>query len=169
MLKLRFDDLASCLWGIVAWALFTTFAYADVPQSIDLRADAQSASDINGAVLVVFVGERCTFCERVLNEFLIPMSGNRNYRDRVVMRRIEISGDQDLIDFDGKPISASQLASRYGNRMVPTVMLLDGRGRLLTKPLVGLTTVDYYGHYLDEAIDTALAKVRKTSGPRSTP
>jgi thioredoxin-related protein len=153
------------LLGIVAWALGTLPARAEVPSTRDLRRDAEVAASINGALLVVFVGEHCVYCERVLNEFLIPMSGNGNYRDRVVMRRVVVSRDEELIDFEGKRVRAGQFASRYGHRMVPTVMLLDNRGRVLSKPLVGLTTVDFYGLYLDEAIDSAVAKLRKAIAP----
>lgn len=66
--------------------------------------------------------------------------------------------------FDGRPTTTSRVATRHGDRPAPTV-LLDGKGRMLSKPVVGLTTVDYYGMYLDEAIDTAVAKVRASHRP----
>jgi thioredoxin-related protein len=161
--------LLGCLAGIVAWALAATAALADVPGTRDLRRDAEAAGRINGAVLLVLVGEHCVFCERVLNDFLIPMSGNGSYRERVVMRRLVVTGSGEVVDFDGRTVRADTFADRYGSRMVPTVVLLDSRGRLLAKPLVGLTTPDYYGHYLDEAIDSALGKLRKVLAPVGTP
>jgi len=44
-------------------------------------------------------------------------------------------------------------------------MLFDHRGQPLTKPMVGMTTVDHFGHKLDLAIDEALARIGATSGP----
>ncbi len=155
------------LIAIVAWALAVTLAQADVPQARDLRKDAEAASAINGAVLMVIVGERCPYCERVLNEFLIPMSGNRNYREKLVMRRLVVSDNDPIRDFDGRATTPAKLSSKYGYSLVPTVLLLDGKGRMLAKPVVGLTTVDYYGMYLDEAIDSAVAKVRAARNPGS--
>lgn len=64
---------------------------------------------------------------------------------------------------------ADAFARRYGNRLVPTAMLLDSRDRMLDKPLVGLSTVDYYSHYLDEAIDTAVDRLRKAVTPPGRP
>jgi hypothetical protein len=62
--------------------------------------------------------------------------------------------------FDGAVEDHRKFTSEHGIRMVPTVMLFDKNGKQLGKPLVGLTTVDYYGYYLDQAIDAALAQVR---------
>ncbi len=44
-------------------------------------------------------------------------------------------------------------------------MLFDQHGQPLTKPMVGMTTVDHFGHKLDLAIDEALARIGATSGP----
>lgn len=77
--------------GIVAWALVSPVALADVPTARDLRKDAEAVTRLNGTLLVVLVGEHCSSCERVLNEFLIPMSGHSGYRDRVVMRRVVVA------------------------------------------------------------------------------
>ena len=93
-----------------------------------------------------------------------PMSRNRDYREKGEMRRLVVSDDDSIRDFDGRPATTSRVAMRHGDRPAPTV-LLDGKGRMLAKPVVGLTTVDYYGMYLHEAIDTAVAKVRAGHRP----
>lgn len=159
-------QILTWLLAILAWASAPAWAAGEVPPAYDLKKDAAAARAIDGAVLVVLVGQRCVYCERVLNEFLIPMSGNPDYRAKVVMRRLVVSDDSPIRDFDGRPTTPRKLARQYGFSLVPTVLLLDGKGRMLAKPVVGLTTVDYYGMYLDEAIDTALAKIR---GPAPAP
>lgn len=153
-------QMLSRLVAILAWASFAAGAAEGVPAARDLRQDAAAARAIDGAVLIVLVGESCVYCERVLNEFLIPMSRNRDYQEKLVMRRLVVSDDEPIRDFAGRPTTPAKLARQYGFRLVPTVLLVDGKGRLLAKPVVGLTTVDYYGMYLDEAIDAAIAKVR---------
>lgn len=148
------------LCAILAWASPPAWAAGGVPPARDLQKDGAAARAIDGAVLIVLVGEHCLYCERVLNEFLIPMSGNKTYRSKVVMRRLVVSDDEPMRDFAGRLTTPRRLARHYGYSLVPTVLLMDWRGRILAKPVVGLTTVDYYGMYLDEAIDTALAKIR---------
>jgi len=152
------------LWAIVAWALSAPFlpAWAEegVPYARDLQRDAELARKKNGVVLVMFSGEYCGYCERVLKEFLIPMSRNPEYQKKLVMRRVDNTGLTTVKDFDGNVEDHRQFTAEQGVGMVPTVMLFDRNGKPLGKPLVGLTTVDYYGYYLDQAIDAALAKVR---------
>ena len=148
----------------IAWlAILTcciTLARAEVPWARDLQQDAAAARAVQGVVLLVFVGSHCSYCETALNEFLIPMSGNADYLSKVVMRRVESNGFRELKDFQGRKVSHRQFAGDHGARMTPTVMVFDGEGRQLAKPVVGLTTLDYYGTFLDQAIDQGVAKVR---------
>jgi len=141
-----------------------TLARADVPYAHDLQKDAEAARAVQGVVLLVFVGTHCSYCETALNEFLIPMSGNADYLAKVVMRRIDSSGLRDLKDFQGRKVSHRKFAGDNGARLTPTVMVFDGAGRQLSKPVVGITTRDYYGFYLDEAIDQSVAKIRAKLG-----
>ena len=135
-------------------------ARADVPYARDLQQDAEAARAVQGVVLLVFVGPKCSYCETALNEFLIPMSGNADYLAKVVMRRIDSSSFRELKDFQGRKLSHRKFAGDNGARLTPTVMVFDSGGRPLAKPVVGLTTLDYYGHYLDLAIDEGVDKVR---------
>jgi thioredoxin-related protein len=138
-----------------------------VPYARNLQKDAKLAAQKNGLVLVMFSGEYCGYCEQVLNEFLIPMSRNPDYQKKLVMRRVDNTGFTTVRDFGGAVRDHRKFTSEQGVGMVPTVVLFDKDGNRLGKPLVGLTTVDYYGYYLDEAIDAALSKVR--GGGKSNP
>lgn len=137
-----------------------------VPDARDLQKDAELAKNKNGVVLVMFAGEHCSYCETVLNEFLIPMSRNADYQAKVVMRRVELSSYQEMKNFQGGKTPHRRFAGDSGVRMVPTVMVFDSNGKLLAKPVVGLGTLDYYGYHLDQAIDKGLAKVRGQPEPK---
>jgi len=43
------------------------------------------------------------------------------------------------------------------------VKFFDPQGHEVADPIVGLVTVDYYGGYLDQAIDTSIAKIRRAT------
>lgn len=135
-------------------------ARADVPYAYDLQKDAEAARAVQGVVLLVFVGAHCSYCETALKEFLIPMSGNADYLAKVVMRRVESTGLRELKDFQGHKVSHRKFAGDNGARLTPTVMVFDGEGHQLSKPVVGITTPDYYGFYLDQAIDQGVTKIR---------
>ncbi len=148
------------LLAIVTWGSGLALGEEGVPYARDLIKDGRAARDKNGLVLVVFSGAFCSYCETVLNEFLIPMSRNADYQSKLVMRKVEISSTLELRDFRGHKVEHRKFAGDSGVRMVPTVMVFDAEGRILAKPLVGLSTVDYYGFYLDQAINQGLDKVR---------
>lgn len=113
-------------------------------------------------LLLEFAAESCAYCELLEEEFLKPMLRNRDYDQRVTMRKLLLDGGTRLIDFDGKPVSAEKLARRYRVRVTPTLLFLDGRGRELTERMVGINTPDFYGGYLDQALETAAGKLRRT-------
>jgi len=152
------------LLAIVTWGFGLAFAEEGLPEGVpyarDFQKDAALAKEKNGVVVVMFSGAFCSYCETVLNEFLIPMSRNADYQAKVVMRKVETSSYMELKDFHGSKTPHRRFAGDSGVRMVPTVMVFDGNGKLLAKPVVGLGTIDYYGEHLDQAIDKGLAKVR---------
>lgn len=141
---------------------------ADVPLARDLAAESQAAQAKQMPVLVLFMSPRCPYCEQILKEFLLPMQHNPEYRAKVVMRQVVIDSDAKLLDFAGRTTTHAQFAVQNKIKLVPTIKLFDARGRELTEPLVGLLTPDFYGAYLDQAIDEALAKVRGGSSKLGT-
>ena len=161
-IKQAVKQTLACL-EILTWGAAP--ARADVPWASDLQQDAAAARAANGVVLVVFVASHCPYCETALNDFLIPMSGNANYL-AVVMRRVESGGTHPLMDFQGHKLTGRQLAAAYGVRLTPTVMVFDGEGHPLTKPVIGVSTPDYYGTFLDQAIDQGVQQVRARIGGR---
>jgi thioredoxin-related protein len=148
------------LLAILAWATGLASAEVGVPIARDLQKDAGLAKDKNGVVLVMFSGPQCGYCQTVLNEFLIPMSRNAEYQAKLVMRKVELSSPREMKDFQGDKTPHRSFAGASGVRLIPTIMVFDTDGKLLSKPVVGLSTIDYYGEHLDQAIDNGLAKVR---------
>ena len=156
--------LAALAW-IVAWGVTAALADEGVPAARDLQQDGAEARARGAAVLVVFVGARCPYCDLALNEVLIPTSRNPDYQRKLVMRRVQTRSGQALRDFDGKRITQGEFAKRHGVFLVPTVMLFDQHGQPLSKPMVGIATADHFGYELDLAIEEALARIGSTSGP----
>lgn len=128
----------------------------------DLQREAGLINQRDLPMLIIFSAEHCPFCVTVKEEFLKPMLRSGNYTDKVLIRRVELDEGQQLRDFNGKKLSGRKLASRYKVFVTPTLIFLDAQGRELTDRLIGITTVHYYGGYLDDAIDSSLqAMVRE--------
>jgi hypothetical protein len=101
----------------------------------------------------------------VLNEFLIPMSRNADYQSKVVMRKVETVQLLEMKDFRGSKTAHRQFAGDSGVRMVPTVMVFDSERQTAGQAGCGPGTMDYYGDYLDQAINKGTGQsARSESG-----
>lgn len=126
----------------------------------DLRALAQESRRSGRPILIEVAMDYCPYCARVEDEFLEPMLMTDYDRERVIIRRIELGTTTGLTDFDGRPLTGQAFADRYGVTLVPTVLLLDAHGREVAERLEGLLTPDFYGGYLEAAIDDARGRIR---------
>lgn len=156
--------LASGLLAVILTWFAATCAHAgdsaEIPLARDLALDAQEAQAKGVPMMIVFGSRSCPFCLQLNKEFLEPMRRNPEYDAKVMMRRVDIGSTAPLRLFSGKISTHARFGKENGIKLTPTIKLFDAEGRELTEPLVGLTTPDYYGGFLDQRIDQALAKVR---------
>lgn len=131
-----------------------------LPQATDLQALGDQARARGLPLLVMFSSAHCPYCMIVREEFLKPMLRSGDYADKVIMAEVE-ADETPITDFDGHTRSALDVAQRYDATLSPTVVFLDPDGHELAPRLVGITTVDFYGGYLDEAIEQARTRLRK--------
>lgn len=127
----------------------------------DLQIEARLSEKKSVPILLMVAADHCPYCGIVEEDFLKPMIISGDYEEKVLIRKLDLDTQGSVVDFAGETIDSSELASRYDIDVTPTVLFLDGNGRQLAKRMVGLSTPDYYGYYLDEAIDKALGKLRK--------
>jgi len=130
-----------------------------LPVVKDFTFEAGDARQRQVPILVLFMSETCEYCETVLEDFLLPMQRDPEFKDKVILRQIESSSKDALIDFEGKTTTYSSFSSRHKVRGVPNVMLFDSNGQVLTY-IEGLLTVDFYYAFLVDAIDESLAKIK---------
>lgn len=128
-------------------------------QARDLAADARLAARRNIPLLLLFSQAGCPWCERARQEFLQPMQRNPEYRGKVMMREVGTDNSAALVDFAGNATTQAEFARHSHISMTPTVLLFSPRGEALGEPLVGFGNADYYGYFLDQHIDAALAQL----------
>jgi thioredoxin-related protein len=131
---------------------------AQLPVATDLAQDGRTSARERKPILLFFDREECPYCEQALREYLVPLSRG-DWRERALFRQIDIDRPLPLTDFDGSATTHAALAARLRVRLSPTVLVVDGAGKLLAGPLVGLMTVDFYGAYLETALDDAMKKL----------
>jgi thioredoxin-related protein len=133
-----------------------------VPLAHDLYEDGRSAERDCKPLLLEFSDTGCSYCRLLEEEVLDPTLLNRDYDRRVLMRKLLIDRHRTLRDFDGESsVDAQQLAQRYKVRVTPTLVFVDARGQEIAERMVGVTTLDMYGGYLDLALDSARRKLQQ--------
>jgi hypothetical protein len=83
-----------------------------------------------------------------------------DYRDKVIIRKLELYPGATVTDFNGQLTSASELSDRYRVFVTPTLLFVDGNGKELAERMIGINTPELYGGYLDNCIETALRYIR---------
>jgi hypothetical protein len=149
------------------WLLFTIpglsgwgSVRATVPLARNLEAAGQLAVSDCKPLLLEFSALACEYCRLLEVEILNPTLLNRDYDQRVLMRKLLIDRHDRLKGFDGDTVSAEQLARKYRVFVTPTLLFVDAQGRELADRMVGVTTLDFYGGYLDIALEDAQQKLR---------
>jgi thioredoxin-related protein len=134
---------------------------AGLPVVKDFTVEAGDARKQQVPILVLFTSETCDYCKTVLEDFLLPMQRDPEYKNKVILRQVESTSQDELIDFDGKATTYRKFSTRHEVWGVPNVMLFDSNGQVLTS-IEGLLTVDFYYAYLVAAIEESLEKVKST-------
>lgn len=136
-------------------------AEARVIEISDLRVEAKLSEERGVPILLMIAADHCPYCSLVEEDVIKPMIISGDYVNKVLIRKLDLDTQGEVVDFDGVKIDSSELANRYDIDVTPTVLFLDGSGRQVARRMVGVSTIDYYGYYLDEAIDKALGKLQK--------
>ncbi|MFN0163682.1 MAG: hypothetical protein ACKVQQ_20820 [Burkholderiales bacterium] len=138
--------------------LATSLAWAQSPPHAKDLAREAAALEAYQSLLIFFTLKGCPYCENARKQYLGPMSTESHWSGRTRIREVAI--ESNLRDFSGTTVSGRDLASRYGIRMYPTVIVVGRDGRPLVDALVGFGVPDFYGASLADRIDIATNRLR---------
>jgi thioredoxin-related protein len=151
--------------SILAWVLsapaHSVPEFSKVPLSLNLMADSKQAASHDAPLMVLFASPGCHYCAKVKSEYLVPMLNDPAYKNKVVIRQIEVGSDKALKDFNGSKATEGEVAAHYNVYMVPTIMFFDAKGHRVAKSIVGLLIPDYYQAYLDAGIEQGAQNIRE--------
>ena len=148
--------ILTCALLFSAAAAGPAHAAAALPGAGDLAADGTVARDKHLPILLFFNRAGCPYCERALREYLTPMQRDPAYAARVILRQVEVDKSTRLVDFGGRTTTHREFASRYKIRLTPTIWFVDGDGKTVAEPIIGLPTIDFFGAYLEQRIADSL-------------
>jgi len=135
-----------------------------LPHADDFTVLASEARARHVPIVIAFVQASCIYCAVAKRDYLVPMHHDAKWRERMILREVDLDRRATLRDFAGKATLPSDFSRLYSVRRVPTIVVVDHHGHLLAPAVVGLLSEDFYGLYLEQAIEAGLAKLRAAPG-----
>ncbi len=123
----------------------------DIPEAKSLQAEISAALKA-GYPLLVFVSlDNCPFCKIAKNNYLVPLMNEQS----VPIVQVNFRHATPVVDWHGKTLSHEQLIRTWAVKVAPTVLFFGKNGREVAPRLIGSSTSDFYGSYLEDRIRTA--------------
>jgi thioredoxin-related protein len=147
--------------GAFLWAgLAGLQADTEVPVSDNLSVDAAQATRHNLPIMLVFTGIVCSYCDELEVEIIKPMLLSGDYEDKAIIRKLIVDNGSLITDFSGHRVDTADLAHEYGVFVTPTILFVNHEGYQLAERMVGINTIEMYGGYLDQCLESALLRLR---------
>lgn len=112
-------------------------------------------------LVMMLHAKHCPFCRLMDEQILSPMIRSGEYEKNVFIRKLQIDVSDEVIDFKGRKVSASKMASEYDSQLTPTLLFLDHKGEEKAVKLIGINSVEFFGVSVDEQIEVLLSEIRK--------
>ena len=111
-------------------------------------------------VVLFFSSEHCEYCDLVRDEFLKHLETDPAFVNRLLLREVRMNSVRPLLDFGRQSITHAAFTEQRAIAFVPTIQFTDGVGDILVEDIVGVTTLEFYGAYLEQAIEQSLNILR---------
>jgi thioredoxin-related protein len=139
-----------------AWAaLHKTSAIAaasELPTSKSLQNDIAAALKTSKPLVVLVSLDNCPFCKIARESYLLPLMREQG----ISVVQVNLGYSIAIMDAVGKQTTQAELIKAWAVNAAPTVLFLAKNGQEIAPRLVGGTTSDFYGAYLQERVDQAV-------------
>ncbi|MFP5408631.1 MAG: thioredoxin family protein [Gammaproteobacteria bacterium] len=124
------------------------------PKFGDLQADLQEAKKQGKkGIFLFFEMDECPFCERMKTTILNQSEVQDDFRGKFLLYPIDVNGDTELTDFQGKVTTEKAFAFGHRVRATPVMMFFDLDGKLMarhTGPVKDKAEFLLLGRYVSE-------------------
>ena len=132
----------------------------EIPRIDDLAALARSARRRRLPIVLLVSRSDCPYCALIKDEVLNPMLKSREYEDLALLGELMLDAEAPLRGFHGEYERRDDLASRFDTDVTPTLLFLAPDGSELVPRIRGVNTLEFFGFYVDRAIESARARLK---------
>lgn len=134
----------------------------------DLQVDSEAARAGATPIVVFFASDFCPYCHEVEELYLEPMQRRGEYAGRVLIRKVHVDRATALVDFAGRHMGHDDFARREGASLTPLIRFYAPDGRELASALRGMSSRDFYGGMLADAVEESILKLRRDAQGRAS-
>ena len=121
-------------------------------------------SQQQGVPVIVFVSrDACPYCRTLRDTILVPMLAADKFEHRAILVEVSLDRVDPFTGFENQQVTAKAFGQFYRAEITPTLLFLDSEGREIGKRIIGISNLEFYGHYLQKSIDEAVLAVRSGS------
>jgi len=73
---------------------------------------------------------------------LKPLMRNGKYKNRIIVKKLEVNSYSSIAGFDGRQYRTDQLSSMYNVDLYPTLVFFDANGEEVSQRIVGITVLE---------------------------
>lgn len=147
------------LWAVLP-SLTAMAAGRELPTSKSLQNDIAAALKTSKPLVVLVSLDNCSFCKIARENYLLPLMREQ----AIAVVQINLGYSTPIVDALGKHTTQAELIASLQIKAAPTILFLGKNGQELAARLVGGSTSDFYGAYLDERLRIAQAVISHDSG-----
>jgi thioredoxin-related protein len=129
---------------------------APIPELNSLEEVAKTARARGVPILVEFSTPWCRYCEALEQQVLKPLMRNGKYKDRIIVKKLEVNTYSSIAGFDGRQYRTDLISQMYDVDLYPTLVFFDAGGNEISQRIVGITVLEYVAGELEKAIDAAV-------------
>ena len=124
-----------------------------IPLASDFQADGLEQQISKRVILLYVSAPHCAFCKKLEKEIIFPLLKSGEYKDKIILRKIDWHGSENILDFNGESIKPSRFLEQYQIRITPTLLFFGANGKEIHKRLLGYRGGEFYWYYFDAAIN----------------
>ena len=134
--------------------------FVEIESITNLSTLGQQARQEGKVILLEMSATYCGYCRKLEEAIIKPMLRSGDYTDNVLIRKMEIDDQYPINDINGEKTSPAQLARQLNVTVTPTLLFLDGYGNEVSERILGVNTLEYFGAYVDDALQQGQLKLK---------
>ncbi len=131
-------------------------APATLPLAASLQEELAAALKAGQPLVLMVSLDGCPFCRIAREHYLAPLRVEQGLH----VVQVNMQHKTLVRDLSGQNKTHEQLISELKVSVAPTVIFYGRQGAEVAERLVGLSSEDFYGAYLEQRLATAKARVR---------